>query len=72
MGFRWKNDLTPADVTPEHMWMKRRHIIASLAAGAIMAPGMAQAQSEEDALGSKYIRRYNQLQQFLRIWHRQR
>lgn len=47
MAYRWKNNLTAADVTPEPMWMNRRQIMAGLVAsagvGAIASPGVAQA-----------------------------
>ncbi|MEO0358634.1 MAG: protein-methionine-sulfoxide reductase catalytic subunit MsrP [Pseudomonadota bacterium] len=47
MAFRWTNDLTPADVTPENLWLNRRQLIAGAAAGAILAPSLAQAQALE-------------------------
>ncbi|MGB1235878.1 MAG: protein-methionine-sulfoxide reductase catalytic subunit MsrP [Planktomarina sp.] len=47
MAFRWKNDLTAADVTPEPLWLNRRQIMAGVAAGAIMGPQMAHAADLE-------------------------
>lgn len=47
MAHRWKNDLTKADVTPQHMWLNRRQIMAGVAAGAILGPQMAQASDLE-------------------------
>ncbi len=44
MAFRWKNDLTPADVTPEGMWLNRRQVMAGVAAGSILGPSVAGAQ----------------------------
>ena len=32
MAHRWKNDLTHADVTPEHVWLNRRQLLAGSAA----------------------------------------
>ena len=50
MAYRWTNDLTAADVTPEAAWLNRRQIIASggAALGAIAA-GRATAQAERAA-----------------------
>lgn len=45
MANRWKNDLTAADVTPEHLYLNRRHILAGLAGmglGVAAAPARAQ------------------------------
>lgn len=42
----FKSDLTPADVTPKHVWMNRRQLLAggaaALAAGSIAPPARAQ------------------------------
>ena len=49
MANRWKNDLTRADVTPEHMFLNRRQIMAGLAAGVGLAgvPGVAAAAADK-------------------------
>lgn len=48
MAFRWKNDLTHDDVTPEHLWLNRRQIMKGLAGtaaiGAIAGPSFGQAE----------------------------
>ena len=46
MAYRWTNDLTRADVTPEPLYLNRRQIMAGLAAGTIAGglPGFAGAQ----------------------------
>ena len=41
MAKRWTNDLTWADVTPKSVYMNRRQIMASLAAGAVAGPAAA-------------------------------
>ncbi|MDU8910672.1 protein-methionine-sulfoxide reductase catalytic subunit MsrP [Aestuariicoccus sp. MJ-SS9] len=46
MAFRWKNDLTHADVTPEAAFLNRRQIIAGMAAGSILGVG-GKAQAQE-------------------------
>lgn len=38
MAYRWKNDLTHADVTPKALWMNRRALLAGLA-GTALASG---------------------------------
>lgn len=45
MAHRWTNDLTRDDVTPEHLWLNRRQIIAAggaLGLGSIAAPALAE------------------------------
>jgi len=46
MAHRWTNTLTPADITPEPLWLNRRQLIAgALGAGAmasIASPGLAE------------------------------
>jgi sulfoxide reductase catalytic subunit YedY len=39
MAFRWKNDLTHADVTPRDVFLNRRQILAGLGAGAAIGAG---------------------------------
>ncbi|MGB1033460.1 MAG: protein-methionine-sulfoxide reductase catalytic subunit MsrP [Paracoccaceae bacterium] len=50
MAYRWTNDLTDADVTPERIFLNRRQIIAGMAAGSIAgglaAPAQAQGKLE--------------------------
>ena len=50
MAFRWKNDLTEAAVTPEHIYMNRRQWIAGAAAGLGLAGIGGAARAQEDAL----------------------
>jgi sulfoxide reductase catalytic subunit YedY len=51
MAHRWKNDLTDNDVTPEHVFLNRRHLLAGAAAGiglaGIWAGGQARAETSE-------------------------
>jgi Sulfite oxidase and related enzymes len=46
MARRWTNDLTPDDVTPRHLWLNRRQIMAGMGGAAALAatgaPSMAQ------------------------------
>ena len=37
MAHRWKNDLTDNDVTPEHVFLNRRQLVAGAAAGVALA-----------------------------------
>lgn len=47
MAYRWTNDLTAADVTPEGVFMNRRQLMAgALAGGAMISAGRASAASE--------------------------
>jgi len=48
MARRWTNDLTHDDVTPEGLWLNRRHILAGLgAAGLAGLPAAGRAQPLE-------------------------
>ncbi|MFQ3252924.1 MAG: sulfoxide reductase catalytic subunit YedY [Loktanella salsilacus] len=48
MAHRWKNDMTPADVTPKSLVLNRRQLIAGTAGlGAIAMAGGAQAQAQD-------------------------
>ena len=48
MAYRWKNKLTPADITPKSMWMNRRSVLAGLAgAGALSSVGGAATAEGE-------------------------
>lgn len=49
MAYRWKNNLTWDDVTPEAAFLNRRQIIAGMAAGGIAA-GLGQSASAAEAL----------------------
>ena len=46
MAYRWTNDLTRADITPEPMWLDRRQVIAGAlglgAVGTIASPAVAE------------------------------
>jgi len=50
MAYRWKNDLTENDVTPEHAFLNRRHLLAGAAAGVALAGIGAGGQAKADAL----------------------
>jgi sulfoxide reductase catalytic subunit YedY len=50
MANRWKNDLTEAAVTPEHIYMNRRQWIAGAAAGLGLAGVGGAARAQGDAL----------------------
>ncbi|MCE8000971.1 MAG: protein-methionine-sulfoxide reductase catalytic subunit MsrP [Rhodobiaceae bacterium] len=65
MAFRWKNDLTHADVTPENAWLNRRQILAGAAGlgiGAIAGPVMASDGLEPNTL--EEITSYNNFYEF--------
>ena len=63
MAFGWKSDLTGADITPEPVWLNRRRIMAGLAAGSILGPQMARADTlEPNSL--KDIESYNNFYEF--------
>ena len=49
MAYRWKNDLTHADATPEWAFLNRRQLIAGVAAGAGLTAlgGAAQAATDD-------------------------
>ena len=49
MAYRWTNDLTRADATPEPVWLNRRQILAGVAGlglGTIAGPGHAAEDLE--------------------------
>ena len=65
MAFRWTNDLTRDDVTPEPVWLTRRHILAGMAGlglGAIAGPGLAQGDLEPN--GWDEITSFNNFYEF--------
>jgi sulfoxide reductase catalytic subunit YedY len=49
MAYRWTNDLTTKDITPEHLYLNRRQIMTGLAAGAV-AGGLASPAIAQDEL----------------------
>jgi sulfoxide reductase catalytic subunit YedY len=66
MAFRWKNTLTPADVTPEAMFLNRRQIIAGAMAGAGLAGSGAAVAAEEVLEPNSWedITQYNNFYEF--------
>lgn len=65
MAYRWKNDLTQADVTPKGDYLNRRQIMkgaAGLGLGAIALPAAAQEALEPNSLED--IRSYNNYYEF--------
>ena len=48
MARRWTNTLTQADVTPEHLWLNRRQILAG--AGATGAAALLGSEASAEAL----------------------
>ena len=66
MAYRWKNKLTPADITPKSMWMNRRSVLAGLAgAGALSSVGgAATAEGELTPNAIEEIRSYNNFYEF--------
>ena len=66
MAYRWKNDLTAADVTPKAMMMNRRQIMAGAAGLGAIGVSATQAAAQ-DALGPnslKDITTYNNYYEF--------
>jgi sulfoxide reductase catalytic subunit YedY len=49
MAHRWTNDLTRADVTPEHLFLNRRQIMMGMGGAGLLAamPGGARAETLE-------------------------
>ncbi|WP_322892968.1 MULTISPECIES: protein-methionine-sulfoxide reductase catalytic subunit MsrP [unclassified Yoonia] len=65
MAYRWKNDLTQADVTPKAQYLNRRQILAGTAGlGAIGLVGRAQAQSNMEPNTLEEITSYNNFFEF--------
>ena len=67
MARRWKNDLSHADVTPEHAYLNRRHIIAGLGASGVglsLRPGGAHAQEALEPNSWEEITTYNNFYEF--------
>jgi len=46
MAYRWKNDLTQADITPRHIYMNRRQILGGLAGAGLAGMVSSPAQAE--------------------------
>ncbi|MDP7152674.1 MAG: protein-methionine-sulfoxide reductase catalytic subunit MsrP [Paracoccaceae bacterium] len=63
MANRWTNDLSGRDVTPEHIYMNRRTLLAGLAASAAL-PGMARGQSLPEPNSWDDITSYNNYYEF--------
>ncbi len=67
MAYRWKNTLTPADVTPEHMWLNRRALMKGMMGTAALGSigGAAFGQDEELVPNSfEDITSYNNFYEF--------
>ena len=65
MARRWINDLTRNDVTPEHVWLNRRQIIAGMmAAGAAGLGGPVAAQGGLEPNSWEEITSYNNFYEF--------
>jgi len=65
MAYRWKNDLSRADVTPRQLFMNRRQIMAGAAGlGAIAAAGAARSQRLLEPNTLEEIRGYNNYYEF--------
>ena len=64
MARRWTNTLTQADVTPEHLWLNRRQILAGAGAtGAALLAGKASAEALEPNTWDE-ITNYNNYYEF--------
>ena len=66
MAFRWTNDLTRADVTPEAVWLNRRQILAGAAGLGLgsIAGGAARAAEELEPNGWDEITSFNNFYEF--------
>ncbi|QFS81295.1 Sulfoxide reductase catalytic subunit YedY precursor [Roseivivax sp. THAF40] len=66
MAYRWTNDLTRADATPERLFLNRRQIIAGLAAGTMLGglPRGARAQDALEPNSWEEITSYNNYYEF--------
>ncbi|MDO3385918.1 mononuclear molybdenum enzyme YedY, partial [Gilvimarinus sp. SDUM040013] len=65
MAHRWTNDLSRADITPEHIYMNRRQIMAGLA-GVGLAGLAGQARASEGLTPNSWddITNYNNFYEF--------
>lgn len=65
MAYRWKNDLTRADVTPKSMFLNRRQLMGGAAGlGLAAAAGGARAQAALEPNTLEQIRSYNNFYEF--------
>ncbi|MDG1118527.1 MAG: protein-methionine-sulfoxide reductase catalytic subunit MsrP [Flavimaricola sp.] len=65
MAYRWKNDLTQADVTPKSMFLNRRQLMGGAAGlGLAAAAGGARAQGALEPNTLEEIRTYNNFYEF--------
>ncbi len=65
MAYRWKNNLTQDDVTPEAVWLNRRQLLASSAAGLGLGLfGTAAAASDLEPNSFEDITSYNNFYEF--------
>ena len=64
MAHRWTNDLTRADVTPEHLWLNRRHLLAGAAGAAGLGLSPAHATGELEPNSWEEITTYNNFYEF--------
>ena len=65
MARRWKNTLTHDDVTPEHIYMHRRQIVAGLTgAGLIGSAGMLKAATDLEPNAWEDITQFNNYYEF--------
>lgn len=65
MAHRWKNDLTPADVTPRALWMNRRQIMAgAVGMTGLAIAGSARAQEVLEPNSLEDITSYNNFYEF--------
>ena len=66
MAYRWKNDLTHADVTPKGLFMNRRQLMAGAGAlaGAGLIGGQARAQEALEPNTFEEITSYNNFYEF--------
>lgn len=66
MAYRWKNTLKDNDVTPEHLYLNRRHVIGAAMAGMALSGlgGMARAEEELEPTSWDDITSYNNFYEF--------
>lgn len=63
MAHRWKNTLTHADVTPKHVWMNRRQILAGMGAAAGMG-SIGGAVAAQETNGELVPNTYEEITQY--------
>ena len=68
MAYRWTNDLTRADITPEPIWLDRRQVIAGAlglgAVGTIASPAVAEVIEPIEPNSWEDITSYNNYYEF--------